>query len=361
MSHRPTNLQTPSRYNRRQTLGPVPNSSSRPRSTAPSSTVTSSNGRRQSLAAPPNSTAKPRSRMPRKSMIPRVGGGAGGRENVLPPTTAQQHPPASPSSRSVAARRQSIGSTTTVGRRRQSLVPPAHSSVRDPRNLQDKSFQHESQKKVLKYLQRHGYDHPLTKKTLDNPSSKDYHRIMTFLLRRVDPTYRDSNLIKVEDEMSMYFKALGYPITMSKTSIASAGSPHCWPTLLGAMVWLVDHLMLVEEYAPDMQMSFEEQMQQPSNFESLEDLQVQSDEAFFAYLPVAYKAFMEGEMELLDDCKAALGAHFERDDAVLEQEIHRVQALNTTIEERTAALLAESEAYVCCCCACCLCDCNCVI
>jgi SMC interacting uncharacterized protein involved in chromosome segregation len=39
-----------------------------------------------------------------------------------------------------------------------------------------------------------------------------------------------------------FFKKLKYPFQISKTALVAVGSPHTWPTLLGALVWLAELL-----------------------------------------------------------------------------------------------------------------------
>ena len=52
------------------------------------------------------------------------------------------------------------------------------------------------------------------------------------------PRYRVGK--KPEEEIPKIFKELGYPFMISKTSMYALGSPHTWPTILAALVWMVD-------------------------------------------------------------------------------------------------------------------------
>jgi kinetochore protein NDC80 len=264
-------------------------------------------------------------------MIPRIGGG---RENQVPPSPARSVA----STAAASSRRQSVGSTaastSTASRRRQSLVPHAYTNptLRDPRNLSDKAWQQACAKKVGQFLQQGGYDHPLTPKTLRSPSAKDFGLMVTFLLRQVDPTFGQGNGMKLEDEVVLNFRALGYPFGVSKTSLVAAGSPHTWPTLLAALAWLVDQLTLLhqaQETRP-----FLEAMDQTLQFESLQDLQQQTEQAFFGYLGECYTAFMQNDASQTEALQAALAERFAVDDAYLEQEINRIQDLNANIAVR---------------------------
>jgi kinetochore protein NDC80 len=43
-----------------------------------------------------------------------------------------------------------------------------------------------------------------------------------------------------EEEVKLYLKTLGYPFAISKSSLYAVGSPHTWPSLLAALVWLIE-------------------------------------------------------------------------------------------------------------------------
>lgn len=53
---------------------------------------------------------------------------------------------------------------------------------------------------------------------------------------------------KIEDEVPALFKRLRYPYTISKSALFAVGSPHTWPGLLAALVWLTE-LLYYEEKA----------------------------------------------------------------------------------------------------------------
>lgn len=50
------------------------------------------------------------------------------------------------------------------------------------------------------------------------------------------------NFGKIEDDVPAFFKKIKYPFQISKTALVAVGSPHTWPTLLGALVWLAELL-----------------------------------------------------------------------------------------------------------------------
>ena len=93
----------------------------------------------------------------------------------------------------------------------------------------------------------------------NGPSGRDFQNIMTFLFRRVDPTFQLTQLVhqgnqrsdevipKFEDEVSMAFRCVGYPFPISNTGLVAVGLPHTWPALIAAIDWLVDLLAIRDE------------------------------------------------------------------------------------------------------------------
>ena len=52
---------------------------------------------------------------------------------------------------------------------------------------------------------------------------------------------------KMEDEVPAFFKRMRYPFAISKSALFAVGSPHTWPGLLAALVWLTDLLCYSEK------------------------------------------------------------------------------------------------------------------
>ena len=87
----------------------------------------------------------------------------------------------------------------------------------------------------------HGYNVAISTKLLVSPASKDILNIVQFLFQKADPNLK--LLGKVEEDVPVVFKRLGYPFQISKSALYATGSPHTWPGLLAALVWLVDLLL----------------------------------------------------------------------------------------------------------------------
>ncbi|XP_071113358.1 kinetochore protein NDC80 homolog [Haliotis cracherodii] len=109
---------------------------------------------------------------------------------------------------------------------------------KDPRPISDKSFQHKLIRQLLEWLTDKGYSHPISQKILVSPPSKEFFRIFEFLNGHLEPKYKIGP--KPEEEIPKIFKVLGYPFSISKSSMFAIGSPHTWPYLLAALIWLVE-------------------------------------------------------------------------------------------------------------------------
>ena len=77
---------------------------------------------------------------------------------------------------------------------------------KDPRPLRDKMFMTNCQRNILEYLIGSNYPFPISIKTLQVPTSKDFATIFKFLYNRMDPNYQFVK--KIEDEVVACLKAL---------------------------------------------------------------------------------------------------------------------------------------------------------
>jgi SMC interacting uncharacterized protein involved in chromosome segregation len=109
-----------------------------------------------------------------------------------------------------------------------SSVPGSSSNV-DPRDVMDRSYQLSAMRKMVSYLSSRGYGDAsslnVKQLVIRGPNGRVFQNIMTFLFRRVDPTFHsspstarngnqrsDEVVLKFEDEVSMAFRCLGYPL-----------------------------------------------------------------------------------------------------------------------------------------------------
>jgi kinetochore protein NDC80 len=148
------------------------------------------------------------------------------------------------------------------------------------------------------------------------------------MLRKVDPTFQDGTL-KIEDEIAMNFKAMGYPFGVSKTALVAAGSPHTWPSLLAALTWLMMRIECMEKLVSE-----DDDDVQRDHYESIEELEAKTDRCFFKYLSDAYTAFLNGDENIIEALQMELSDEVERDDNILMQEREAMTDRNAAIVEK---------------------------
>jgi kinetochore protein NDC80 len=211
----------------------------------------------------------------------------------------------------------------------------------DPRNLSDKQFLNDSIRTLLRYLTEHNFDHSISPKILSRPSNKDFSNIALFLFRQYDPNFTLTG--KFEDEIVAMFKQIGYPCQISKANITAAGTPHAWPSLLAALVWLVEVLQYDEALGPA---GFGTSQADPNA--DIDD-RAASQAVFYTYLSQAYTLFMLGEDDRYTDLEKKFIENFEANNTIIQDEIvgleQRNQMLANEIEnvERRRSLLPELE------------------
>ncbi|KMS93706.1 hypothetical protein BVRB_028780, partial [Beta vulgaris subsp. vulgaris] len=112
----------------------------------------------------------------------------------------------------------------------------------DPRPVSSKAFQQDNIRALIKFLTLHQYDREISPKILFAPTRNDVLHIATFLFCHLDPNFAfDPNSQSLTEDFPAFFEtALAYPFKISKRSLQSVGSPHTWPSLLAALVWLID-------------------------------------------------------------------------------------------------------------------------
>lgn len=184
----------------------------------------------------------------------------------------------------------------------------------DPRPVTDKQYQQTCIHTLISYLGQHGYDHVLSPKLLANPTSKEFLHMVQFLFKRIDPSIKF--LGKIEDEVPALFKQIGYPFQISKSALYAVGSPHTWPGLLAALNWLVELL------------TYEEMAEEEKKNGTMEETAHQN--AFYEYVGQAYRYFLSGDDERVQELD--------------EQLAHNFKERDTFIQNETEKLLAEKEA-----------------
>ena len=120
------------------------------------------------------------------------------------------------------------------------------------------------------------------------------------MLQRIDPTFPNATK-KIENEIALAFKSLGYPFNISKTALVAAGSTHTWPTLLLALTWLIELLECMDGDTFDDENDENDESErggilsaghpgQP--LQDMEELEQRTEKAFIKYVEGTYVSFL---------------------------------------------------------------------
>ncbi|KAH8740544.1 HEC protein [Cryptosporidium ryanae] len=97
----------------------------------------------------------------------------------------------------------------------------------------------EGLKTILTFLSKRGYPNQINPKTLNSPTRALYLEVLQFIISQYDPRIKIS---KPDEEIPRFFKDIGYPNTINKTTIIAPGAPNTWPQHIAAMSWLCELL-----------------------------------------------------------------------------------------------------------------------
>lgn len=78
--------------------------------------------------------------------------------------------------------------------------------TKEPRPIREKQWQTGAIKTLINFLIQAGYNLPVSPKTLQAPSSKDYQNIFRFLYNQLDPNY--NYVKKFEEEVPVILRGL---------------------------------------------------------------------------------------------------------------------------------------------------------
>ncbi|KAL8585919.1 hypothetical protein ACOMHN_061080 [Nucella lapillus] len=213
-----------------------------------------------------------------------------------------------------------------IGARSRSDVP------KDPRPISDKAYQHRCIRTLIDFLTETKYPHPLSQKLLLSPPSKEFFRIFEYIYCQVDPFFKLGS--KMEEEVLRVLKMLGYPFSISKSSMHAVGTPHTWPTLLAALIWLIDLVKFTQSLGRS-QVNMLIFPPEDEEFDSVPD-----DKIKFQYVSQTYSEYLGGadEFDLLDE---ELGKVLE--DKYLGQSggIEAVRAENSRVAEEIELINQE--------------------
>jgi kinetochore protein NDC80 len=211
------------------------------------------------------------------------------------------------------------------------------SQTKDPRPLRDRNYQQTIQQDIFDFLVSHNFEtemkHPLTAKTLRNPTQKDFVMIFQFLYKKVDPGYRFTK--SIEHEVYYVLRNIKYPYldSINKSQISAVGGQN-WPVFLGILHWLVG---LVEKVV---QMTAVDQY--PDDFEGAETDELELERIFVNYIVKSYNAFLNN----IDDYSVfydEMKTDYETYTKDMVEQTEEVEKENDDLRKSYQKLLVESE------------------
>ncbi|EFP81375.2 uncharacterized protein PGTG_06996 [Puccinia graminis f. sp. tritici CRL 75-36-700-3] len=239
-----------------------------------------------------------------------------------------------------ANRASSVGPFQASHHGTSSLLPPFQ-TYKDPRTRDRKtiaSWQHE----VYEFLLERGYPEPLTIKTLQAPTTKDFQNIFKFMIQCSDHGHVWGLYgKKLEDEVIPLLKSMGYIAydALTKSGLQAPGSMHTWPTLLAMLHWIVTTIKLREEAMSNEKIRLDTQVEPSPDDSSAEDLVATSH--WLQYLEATYKLFLQSDDFDRELHKPPLEEYFQkRKDRVLS-EIERLERRNTQLEQKFNRLASK--------------------
>jgi len=214
-----------------------------------------------------------------------------------------------------------------------SSLLPTFQTLKDPRP-RDKKTLALWQREVHDFLQERGYPEPLTIKTLQTPTTKDFQNIFKFVIQCSDPSHVWGIYgKKLEDEVIPLLKSMGYVAydTLTKSGLQAPGSMHTWPQLLAMLQWIVTTIKLREEAMSNDKLRLDPQVE-PSIDDSHSE-QLAATSHWLLYLEATYKLFLQSDDFDRELHKPPLEEYFQkRKDRVLS-EIERLEGRTAQLEE----------------------------
>lgn len=129
-----------------------------------------------------------------------------------------------------------IGGSSSMTGNLSSATAAASSSSKG-RTISDS--RREGLKTILTFLSKRGYPNQINPKTLNSPTRALYLEVLQFIISQYDSRIKIS---RPDDEIPRFFKDIGYPITINRTTIIAPGAPNTWPQHIAAMAWLCELL-----------------------------------------------------------------------------------------------------------------------
>ncbi|SCU84351.1 LADA_0D01222g1_1 [Lachancea dasiensis] len=233
----------------------------------------------------------------------------------------------------------------------------SNTSNKDPRPLRDKNFQTIIQQEIYDYLHAQKFDvqanHPISLKSLRQPTQKDFVFMFRWLYQRMDPGYKFSR--SIEHEVYVILRTIQYPYleTINKSQISAVGGSS-WPKFLGMLHWLVNTNKRLDAYLQKVDLSLNSQntqditvLRQPiGTLDEQEDKQEKYEliveRLFIDYIVQAYKSFLRLDDDY-DDYMKELIIGFERFAQVIRNDISNIAMSNNDLSVKYEELMEKGQ------------------
>lgn len=224
---------------------------------------------------------------------------------------------------------------------RTSSLSTTNSRANDPRNISDKQFLSSSIRTLIEFLMQYGFDQQISQKILTKPANRDFHNIIVFLFKQIDPNY--VLVGKLEDEIIGMFRFLGYPYPIAKSHISAVGSPHAWPNILATLMWLIELLRYDEAVR-----RAEENEDSTDNSNGLDEAATQ-EKKFYRYLARAYGYFIGGRDDHYNALEQQFISSYENRNLLVKDQLEALEARNAALAseidevKRRSAMIPELD------------------
>ncbi|KAH9951392.1 HEC/Ndc80p family-domain-containing protein [Amylocystis lapponica] len=204
---------------------------------------------------------------------------------------------------------------------------------KDPRPLRDRPFQAKMRQEVVTWLISNGYDIP--PQILQNITNKDFRGVFQQLVTLLDPSFPFNSDGRFEDQFMQALKGLRYPYLsqLDMRWLATPGTMHAWPSLLGLLHWLAEVGRARLHYLESKDVTLQDSSQVPDEFDDINHDQALALDHYI----LAYEIFLEGK-DVFPEQERVLEERYARKD-------ERVVADLDQQKEELQQVLAELESF----------------
>lgn len=108
----------------------------------------------------------------------------------------------------------------------------------DPRPAYDKNYISFCLKEIKIFLKKNSCSASFFQKILFPLRNKDFFKIIFFLFKKIDKNFKITN--KPEDDIPRVLRLLGYPVSITKSTLSSMASSGRFPFYLNCLNWVVE-------------------------------------------------------------------------------------------------------------------------